>query len=105
MSNIPEHLSKEAQEWWEKIVSEYGIDDNGGLLLLQTGLEAFDRMKQAQRRIKKDGAQVKDRFGQFKAHPLLTVERDSRSQMLAAIKQLNLDLEPLRDGPGRPPGR
>lgn len=85
-------------------MSEYGIDDDAGLLLLQTALEAFDRMRQCQKAIRKDGAQVKDRFDQLKPHPLLNVERDSRSQMLAALKQLNLDLEPLRDGPGRPTG-
>ena len=41
---------------------------------------------------------------QPRAHPLLAVERDSRAQMLAAMKALNLDLEPPRDGPGRPGG-
>jgi hypothetical protein len=41
---------------------------------------------------------------QPRAHPLLGVERDARAAMVAALKALNLDLEPLRDGPGRPPG-
>ena len=105
MDKAPSHLSKAAREWWEKIRSEHGIDDHAGRLLLQTSLEAYDRMKQAQSAIKRDGPTVKDRFDQDKAHPLLTTERDSRAQMLAALKALNLDLEPLADGPGRPPGR
>ncbi len=87
------------------MVSEYGIKDDAGLLLLQTALEAFDRMKSAQAAIKKDGASVRDRWNQVKAHPLLPVERDSRAGMLAALRALNLDVEPLRDGPGRPGGR
>ena len=29
--------------------------------------------------------------------------RDAESRAAAALKALNLDLEPLRDGPGRPP--
>jgi hypothetical protein len=33
------------------------------------------------------------------------VERDSRSAMLAALRQLGIDLEPLNDAPGRPAGR
>ncbi len=85
-------------------MAEYAISDPGGRLLLATGLEAFDRMREAQKAIKADGATVQDRFGQPKAHPLLTVERDSRAQMLMCLKALNLDLEPLRDGPGRPGG-
>ncbi len=44
-----------------------------------------------------------DRFVQRKPHPLLAAERDARAQMLAALKALNLDLEPLKDR-GRPPG-
>jgi len=102
--NPPKHLSRTAKAWWKKIQDEYGIEDQAGQLLLVTALEAFDRMKQAAAQIEEDGPQVQDRFGQLKAHPLLTVERDSRAQMLAALKQLNLDLEPLRDAPGRPPG-
>lgn len=100
----PGGLSAEAKKWWAAIQDEYAIDDPAGLLLLQTGLEAFDRLRQAQRVIKRDGPVVLDRFGQQKSHPLLTTERDSRAAMLAALKNLNLDIEPLRDGPGRPPG-
>ena len=100
----PATLSVEARGWWARLLDEYGIDDPAGLLLLQTSLEAFDRMKQAQKRIKKDGAIIKDRFDQLRAHPAITTERDSRAQMLMAMKNLNLDIEPLRDGPGRPGG-
>ena len=61
-------------------------------------------MREAQAAIKEEGPQVKDRFGQSKAHPLLVVERDARSQMLQGLKALNFDLEPLQDRPGRPAG-
>ncbi len=69
-----------------------------------TAMEAFDRMRQAQAVLATDGLSIKDRFKQVKVHPLTVVERDSRAQMMAALKALNLDIEPLRDGPGRPPG-
>ena len=92
----PEGLSAEATEWWERIIGDYRIQDVAGRLLLQTALEAFSRMRQVQAIIAADGATVEDRFGQAKAHPLLTVERDSRSQMLLALKQLNFDVEPLK---------
>lgn len=86
-------------------MKEYGIEDQAGLLILQTALESFDRMRLAEAILKKDGMTIMDRFGQPKAHPMTVVERDSRAAMLAALRQLNLDLEPLRDGPGRPGGR
>ena len=57
------------------------------------------RMRGAQALIKRHGLMVKSR-----ANPAVMIERDSRLAMLRALRQLNLDLEPLRDGPGRPPG-
>ena len=101
----PDHLSPEARLIWKELTREYGIDDAGGLAILKTGLEAFDRATGARLAIDKEGMTVTDRFGALKPHPLLACERDARSQWLAALKQLCLDIEPLRDGPGRPTGR
>jgi P27 family predicted phage terminase small subunit len=101
-SNAPRHVTAEAKQLWRRVVSENDLSDEAGKVILQTGLEAFDRMRSAQAQIEKDGQTTTDRFGQVKAHPLLAIERDARAQFLAALKQLNLDLEPLRDRPGRP---
>ena len=98
-------MSVEAKKWWRRIHHEYAIDDEAGLLLLQTALESFDRMRRAQEQIAEHGMVSRDRFGQLKPHPLLVTERDARSHLMAALKQLNLDLEPLRDRVGRPGGR
>ena len=97
-------LSPEAKRWQAKLTREYDIGDEAGLLILQTSLEAFDRMREAQQQVAADRVSFRDRFGQVKAHPLLTVERDARAAFLAGLRSLNLDLEPLHDGPGRPPG-
>ncbi len=103
-ANAPKALSPEARKWWREVMKEYEIIDPAGLLLLQTALESFDRMRGAQESIAAVGATVTDRFGQLRAHPMITVERDARAAMLAALKALNLDVEPLRDGVGRPSG-
>lgn len=100
----PTHLSTAGKSLWLELHQEYNIDDKAGLLLLTTACEAFDRMKQAAAIIEREGLQLPDRFGQFKAHPCATVERDSRAAMMAAIKALNLEVEPLKEGPGRPLG-
>ena len=90
----PDSISPEAAVWWTKITGEYEITDPGGALLLQTALEAFDRMRQAQQTIKAEGATLLDRFNQLKPHPSLVAERDSRAQMLQAMKLLKLDFAP-----------
>jgi P27 family predicted phage terminase small subunit len=100
----PSRLSAEAKGWWRKLTDGYSIRDEAGLLLLATGLEAFDRMREAQAAIAKDGVTFRDRFGQVRVNPATTIERDSRAGMLAALKALNLDLEPLHERSGRPSG-
>ena len=101
----PKTLTAEARRWWVRLVGEYTIEDEAGLLLLQTALEAFGTMRKAQELLCHDGLVTKDRWGQARAHPATVIVRDSRAQMLAALKALNLDLEPLNDSPGRPSGR
>jgi hypothetical protein len=94
-------LSKEAQKWHDTLQTAYSIFDAGGMLLLRTAAECFDRLRQFQKIVDKDGLVQTDKAGQLKSHPLLIEERNARAQMMAAIKALNLDLEPVKT-PGRP---
>lgn len=101
----PRELGPEGRQLWVELVVEYEIEDAGGLAILRLACESWQRYKDAQRQIKADGMSFLDRFDQVRAHPLLAIERDSRAQCLQALKSLNLGIEPLRDGPGRPGGR
>lgn len=100
----PGHLTTEGKKIWTEILGEYSIDDAAGCRILRVALEAFDRAQAAREAIDKDGMTVTDKFGQVKSHPLLPIERDNRAAFLAGLKALNLDLEPLKDRPGRPAG-
>ncbi len=103
-SKPPSILSKAAQSLWREVVGGYELDDPAGQMLLESALTAYDRMHQARRLIRRDGLLVPGTAGTKKQHPAVTIERDSRAAMLSALKALNLDLEPLRDKGGRPPG-
>ena len=94
-------LSKEARQLYDQILDEYGIDDRAGILLLQTAMESYDEMRSAQKSMNGNPVYL-DRFGMPAEHPGAKIARASRTQMMSAIKKLNLDLEPLRDEPGRP---
>jgi phage terminase small subunit len=99
----PGHLSESARDWFLSLQAEYGIFDTGGVSLLTAAAEAWDRCRTAREAIAADGGPViRDRFDQTKAHPAAAIERDARSQFITALKSLNLDIEPLRDKPGRP---
>ena len=101
---VPRGLSKTAVRWWKRFQADYALDDAGGRLLLESALRQFDRAEEARAVIDKEGSTVVDRFGQRRAHPAAAIERDARSGLLGALRALNLDLVPLKDGPGRPVG-
>ena len=86
-------LSKTARNALNRIKREYQINDPAGLLLLKTCFEAYDEMRSAQAQM--NGQPIyKDRFGQPQEHPAAKVIRASRTQMIAALKALALDIEP-----------
>jgi P27 family predicted phage terminase small subunit len=100
----PRGLSHAAASWWKRFVNEYQIDDECGVFLLEQALRAYDRMQAASALIAQHGEVTEDRFGQLRANPAASIERDARAAMLAAFRQLNLSVEPLHDAPGRPFG-
>lgn len=99
----PPHLTAESTRLWVQVTSKFELDQ-ADVMRLQSCCEAFDRMQQARRRLKKDGSFIKDRFKQLKTHPAVAVERDARVGFLRALRELGMD---VADGdPGefaRPP--
>lgn len=100
---VPAHLEAEGREFFEQVLSHYQLVDPAGIALLVRAAECLDRMRRAQALIAEHGELVTDRYGSLKANPACNVERDSRTGFLSAVRALNLDIEPPRDRPGRPP--
>lgn len=96
----PAHLSLESRRLWRETVKSYDLEARHEAILL-VALEAFDRMREAQAAVKADGAYVEGRFG-MKAHPGLSVERDSRLAFMRAVRELGLDLETPASRPPTP---
>jgi hypothetical protein len=99
----PGHLGEAGLELWNSIQRSYQIDDPGGLALLQVAAESADRVASCRRQLDEQGEVIMVR-GLPRAHPAAAIERDARAAQIRAIKALNLDIEPLRDRPGRPSG-
>jgi len=89
-SAAPKHLSAEARRLWSRLREDFVLDDEAALLLLRALCEAFDRAEKARAEVARDGATVRDRWGQIKAHPAVAIERDARGQVLAAVRALKL---------------
>lgn len=97
--------TKEGKKLKKSILAEFEISDRGGLEILDRAVESFNRMREAEAIIDKEGLTVVNRFGEAKEHPVLNTERKARAQFLLAIKQLNLDVLPPNHRIGRPGGR
>ena len=87
----PEHLSAQAAAWWTTINDEFELDDAHSQWLLLVAAEAFSRLRDAQHIVKKEGLTITSPTGVVSAHPMLRVERETRSQLLQALRHLCLD--------------
>jgi len=92
---------KKARQKRLELQKAYAITDEGGENILSVFESALVTVYECEDAVTKDGLKVTDRWGQVKPHPLLPVLRDARAQVLASLKALNLDLEPLKSV-GRP---
>jgi hypothetical protein len=101
----PKSLKKAGRTLWNAIQSEYGINDPGGLAHLVTACRSEDDIQRMRDAVASDGDTITDRFQQKREHPLLGAIRGLEAVKRQALKSLNLDIEPLRDKPGRPGGR
>jgi len=97
-------LSAAATARWKALEAEYSIQDAGGLAILMLHCEALQTADQAQAILDRDGLVIRDRFNVARSHPAAVVLRDSRSQMLATLRALHLDVKPLHEHAGRPLG-
>ena len=96
------HLSTAAKKLFNAIVGEYQIDDSAGVATLTSAVESWDRAREAREQIDKEGLTFRDRFGQVRSHPAVTVERDSRAAFLSGLKALDLQVDGQKAKPGRP---
>ena len=102
-SDPPATLGEAGATLWRAIMAEYKIEDSGGLAMLEQACRAADRAKECSDIIAADGSMISTKHGP-KDHPLLRHELAARSFVVRTIARLGLDVEPVRSGPGRPPG-
>ena len=97
----PRGYTPEGRRLWRDVLASWHLDP-AALVILDSACRALMRARQAQRLLARDGLVVRDRWKQVRPHPAAAIERDAKADLLRSLKALNLDLEPLRDGPGRP---
>ena len=99
----PPGLTGESARLWIELQRAYNVVDEAGLALLGLAAGAHQRMLEAKAILDRDGLLVGS-ASKLRAHPAVVIERDSRFAVVATLKQLGFDLEPVGKI-GRPPGR
>ena len=89
----PDHLRPETQVWWRSVVADYFLEPHHVRVLTLAG-EAWDTCQQARMVLNEKGLTYEDRFGQPRARPEVSIERDSRIAFSRLVRELRLD-----DGP------
>jgi hypothetical protein len=100
----PPNLGAIGRSLWADIVSVYEFGDRASYETLAQACCAADRAESCRKQIDADGELIQTKMG-WRDHPLLKHELAARSFVVRTLARLGLDLEPLRGGPGRPPGR
>jgi hypothetical protein len=100
----PRKLGKHGGALWSSVMSEYRIDDIGGIEVLTQACQAADRVEALAEQIDKDGEIIRTRGGVPRAHPGLKDEIALRSFIVRTVERLGLNFEALRPSVGRPPG-
>jgi len=87
----PKGLSKEAQTWFRRIVSDYELgEDHAALLLLEVGLGSWDEMRICRGDIARNGFTILGRFNEKRPNPAVSAMARSRSAMLRTFTALGL---------------
>lgn len=86
----PEHLSERSKELWRTIVP-LRIRSVGRVTLFRIALDCLDTADEARAAVDQQGLTTKTKTtGLMHPHPLLKIEKDSRSQFARLWKDLGL---------------
>ena len=95
-------LGNHGRSLWDRIMSEYDIQDSGGLEMLLQACAALDRAESLREQIDQDGEVIRLR-SMVRDHPALKHELANRAFVVRTLAKLGLNFEAIRPSVGRPP--
>ena len=101
VSQPPRTLGDPGLSLWNRIMSEYRIEDCGGLEMLAQACQALDRAETLRSEIERDG-EVLRLQGTVRDHPALKHELANRAFVVRTLVRLGLNFEPVKPSVGRP---
>ena len=99
-SGPPADLAQTEAALWRRLQTEFELTDAAAVVLLGLLCRNLQLSRECRERIEADGKVLQN----GREHPLLKIQRDADKAAANALKAMQLDVEALRPGPGRPPG-
>jgi len=96
-------LGKHGTTLWRAIMSEYQIEDSGGVEMLTAACQCLDRAESLREQIDSDGDIIRTKAG-MREHPGLKHELAARAFVIRTLARLGLDSEAIKPI-GRPPAK
>jgi phage terminase small subunit len=91
-STAPKHLKPATRAWFDEICRGFELESQH-LKILQLAAESWDCYESARDDISANGATFKNKFGDVKPHPSVSLMQNSRLAFLRALRELNLDVQ------------
>lgn len=98
---VPKHLRKPTQLWVKSVLSDYDLEEHHFKLLVSAA-DSWDRICAAREVIDEQGMTYTDRFGQPKARPEVSIERDNKVVLARLLRELALDSDTPSEAPRMP---
>jgi len=95
-------LKSSTKKFYDGIVKGYDLESHH-LRILQLACQALDRAQDAQAALDKYGLTFESKDGTPRPRPEVRIRENAEISFARLIRELALDIEPVRDGPGRPP--
>lgn len=99
----PRKLGRHGENLWRTIMTEYRIEDAGGIEMLLSACQQLDRAESCREIIDQDGEIIRNKKIGAREHPLLKHELAARSFVVRTLQRLGLDVEAVKPM-GRPAG-
>jgi phage terminase small subunit len=97
----PEWVQPPEREFWDATVRDFVIE-GPAVAMLEVACSAMQRLREARDILDREGLVIPGRYeGMTRQHPLVTVERDARVQLLRALRELDLEGDSLPAPKGR----
>src|SRR5262245_4075094 len=99
----PRALGVPGMALWNRIQTEYRIEDAGGIELLTQACQGLDRAEALAAAIARDGEVIHTRTGVPRTHPAVKDELACRAFIVRTLERLGLNVEAIKPTIGRPP--